>query len=204
MMRILVLPFIVFSTVFFAQKKKNKLDVVSNIETRVIVMKPLGNNYLAKLVSPFYGFGFGGNLMTPLNFGVGVDYNVLFSNVKYGEQSLYGNIGSPTITNIDLYFTHRDVVSEDFSIEEMAGFSYYRQTNLLIDEKNKKIKDNATGFNLGGKALYTLDREGYQQVFVSGKVNFYFNNVYNENPEIKKFYNRSTFLSLNLGYRYNF
>lgn len=203
-MRIKLLLFLVFPILFFSQKKKNGLDVVSNIEVKMIAMKPIGNNHLSKLLMPFYGFGFGGNLMTPINFGVGLDYNVLFSNVKYGEQNRYGNIGSPTITNIDVYLTHREMISEDFSIEEMAGFSFYRQTNLLVDAKSQKIKDNATGFNLGGKALYTLDREGYQQVFIAGKINFYFNNIFNENPEIQKFYNRSTFLSLNVGYRYNF
>ena len=203
-MRIILLFLVGFSTLFFGQKKKNGLDVVSNIEVKMIAMKPIGNNHLSKLLMPFYGFGFGGNLMTPINFGIGLDYNVLFSNVKYGQQNLYGNIGSPTMTNIDLYLTHREIISEDFSIEEMAGFSFYRQTNLLIDGKNEKIKDNASGFNLGGKALYTLDREGYQQVFVAAKVNFYFTNIYNENSEIQKFYNHSTFLSLNLGYRYNF
>ena len=203
-MRITFLIIFGVSTFLFGQNKKKGLEVVSNIEAKMIVMKPIGNNHLSKLLMPFYGFGFGGNLMTPVNFGVGLDYNVLFSNVKYGEQNIYGNIGSPTITNIDLYVTHREIISEDFSIEEMAGFSFYRQTNLLIDGKNEKLKDNATGFNLGGKALYTLDREGYQQVFVAAKVNFYFTNIYNENSEIQKFYNRSTLLSLNLGYRYNF
>lgn len=203
-MRITFLIIFGISTFLYGQNKKKGLDVVSNIEAKMIVMKPVGNNHLAKLLMPFYGFGFGGNLMTPVNFGVGLDYNVLFSNVKYGEQNLYGNIGSPTITNIDLYVTHREIISEDFSIEEMAGFSFYRQTNLLIDGKNEKLKDNATGVNLGGKALYTLDREGYQQVFVAVKVNFYFTNIYNENAEIQKFHNHSTFLSLNLGYRYNF
>lgn len=203
-MRIKLLLFLVFPILFFGQKKKNGLDVVSNIEVKMIAMKPIGDNHLSKLLMPFYGFGFGGNLMTPINFGVGLDYNVLFSNVKYCEQNRYGNIGSPTITNIDIYLTHREMISEDFSVEEMAGFSFYRQTNLLVDEKSQKIKDNATGFNLGGKALYTLDREGYQQVFIAGKVNFYFNNIYNENPAVQKFYNRSTFLSLNVGYRYNF
>lgn len=203
-MRITLLIFCGFSTFIFAQNKKKGLDVVSNIETKIIVMKPIGNNHLSKLLMPFYGFGFGGNLMTPVNFGVGIDYNVLFSNVKYGKQNLYGKIGSPTITSIDLYLTHREIISEEFSIEEMAGFSFYRPTNLLIDGKNEKLKDNATGFNLGGKALYTLDREGYQTVFLAAKVNFYFSNIYNESAEIQNFYNRSTFLSLNLGYRYNF
>ena len=194
----------VFSTFLFGQNKKKGLDVVSNIETKIIIMKPIGNNHLSKLLMPFYGFGFGGNLMTPVNFGVGLDYNVLFSNVKYGKQNLYGNVGSPTIANIDLYLTHREIISEDFSLEEMAGFSFYKQTNLLVDAKNQKTKDNAIGFNLGAKAIYTLDREGYQQVFLSAKVNFYFTPIYNENPEIQNFYSRSTFLSLGLGYRYNF
>ncbi|QOW10905.1 hypothetical protein Q73A0000_11315 [Kaistella flava (ex Peng et al. 2021)] len=203
-MRITFLFFFGVSTLVFGQKKKHGLDVVSNIETKMIVMKPIGNNHLSKLLMPFYGFGFGGNLITPINFGVGLDYNVLFSNVKYGEENRYGNIGSPTITNIDFYLTHRDIISEEFSIEEMAGFSFYRQTNLLVDAKNQKLKENASGFNLGGKALYTLDREGYQQVFLAAKVNVYLNNVYNENPATQKFYNRSTFLSLGLGYRYNF
>lgn len=203
-MRITLLIFCGFSTFIFAQNKKKGLDVVSNIETKMIVMKPIDNNHLSKLLMPFYGFGFGGNLMTPVNFGVGIDYNVLFSNVKYGKQNLYGKIGSPTITSIDLYLTHREIISEEFSIEEMAGFNFYRPTNLLIDGKNEKLKDNATGFNLGGKALYTLDREGYQTVFLAAKVNFYFSNIYNESAEIQNFYNRSTFLSLNLGYRYNF
>jgi hypothetical protein len=199
----LIFGFLLFAALFYGQKKKKGLDVVSNIEAKVMVMKPIGNNYLSELLSPFYGFGFSGNLMTPINFGLGLDYNVLFSNVNYGEQNRYGNMGSPTLTNIDFYFTHRDIISEDFSVEEMAGFSYYRFTNLLIDG-NQKIIDNATGFNLGGKIIYTLDREGYQQVFFAGKVNFYFSNVYNENRDIQKFYNRSVFLSLNFGYRYNF
>lgn len=203
-MRIALLLFLGISSLYSGQKKKYGPDVVSNIEVKIIAMKPIGNNHLSKLLTPFYGYGFGANLMTPINFGIGLDYNLLYANVKYGEQNLYGNIGSPTIANIDLYLTHREMISEDFSIEEMAGFSYYRQTNLLVDAKSQKTKDNATGFNLGGKALYTLDREGYQQVFVAAKVNFYFTNVYNENAEIKKFYNHSTFFSLNVGYRYNF
>jgi hypothetical protein len=46
--------------------------------------------------------------------------------------------------------------------------------------------------------------EGYQQVFLAGKINFYYTNVFNENKEIQKYYDRSVFLSLGLGYRYNF
>ena len=198
-MRIFYLLFLGCTSLLLSQKKK--LDVVSNIETKVILLKPIGNNSLSKDLQPFYGFGFSGNLMTPINFGIGLDYSEYFSNVKYGEQNLYGNIGSPRMTVVDVFLTHRENISDDFMVEEMAGFSYYRLTNLYLD-KSEKLRNNAMGFHLGGKAIYTLD--GPQQVFAALKANFYYGNVYNENPEIRKYYSNSTFLSLSVGYRYNF
>ena len=200
-MRIIIFLLVLISTTAFSQKKRKGLDVVSNIDVKVLAMKPLGNNSLAKDLQPFYGFGFGGNLMTPINFGIGLDYGEYFSNVKYGEQNLYGNIGSPRMTVVDVFLTHRENISDDFMVEEMAGFSYYRLTNLYLD-KSEKLRNNAMGFHLGGKAIYTLD--GPQQVFAALKANFYYGNVYNENPEIRKYYSNSTFLSLSVGYRYNF
>lgn len=204
MMRFLLSVFCLISSVVFSQKKKKTLDVVSNIEAKVIMMQPVGNNFLAKTMQPFYGFGFSGNLMTPINFGIGLDYNVLFTNVKAEQINVYGNLGAPRMTNIELYLTHRDKLSEDFSLEEMAGFSYYSLVTTLFDDKNYKFNDGGMGFNLGGKLLYTVDLEGYQQLFISGKVNFYYSDVYNENPGIRRFFSRSTLLSLSVGYRYNF
>lgn len=201
-MKFFITALLLFSTLIFAQKKRNQLDVVSNIEAKVIAMKAIGNNTFTKDLLPFYGFAFGGNLMTPINFGVGIDYSELFSNIKPNRQNIYGNTGSPRITQIDAFVTHRENISEDFSVEEMAGFSFYRYTSIYIDQKDRKLKDEAVGFTLGGKAIYTLD--GPQQVFAAFKANFYFGGVYNENPEIKNYYSRSTFVSLSLGYRYNF
>lgn len=201
MMRIFIFSALMVSSFAFSQKSKYKLDVVSNIDVKVIAMKPFGNNSLAKNLEPFYGFGFGGNLMTPINFGIGLDYNLLFSNVKYGQKNLYGNLGSPKMTVVDFYLTHRENISEEFLVEEMAGFSYYNQSNLLIRE-NLKLKNAGMGFNLGAKAIYVLD--GGQQVFVAAKFNYYSTNIYNENQDIQKYYSKSNFLSLNLGYRYQF
>lgn len=204
MMKGFTLIFFGFSTFFFGQKKKNFLDVVSNIETKVTFLKPLGNNSLSKDLKPFFGFGFSGNLMTPINFGIGVDYSLLFSNVKYERRAIYGNLGSPKMTIIDVFLTHREIISEEFFVEEMAGFSYYNLSNSYIDLKDEKNKNAGMGFNLGGKAVYILDPEGYQAVFATGKFNYYSTNVYNENPEIQKYYNHSLFLSLSVGYRFNF
>ena len=200
-MRVFIFLLALISTAAFSQKKRKGLDVVSNIDVKVLAMKPLGNNSLAKDLQPFYGFGFGGNLMTPINFGIGLDYSELFSNVKYGAQNIYGNLGSPRMTAVDVFLTHRENISEDFMVEEIAGFSYYRYSNLYLD-KTEKMKNHATGFHLGAKAIYTLD--GPQQVFAALKANFYYGNVYNENPEIRKYFSNSTFLSLSIGYRYQF
>lgn len=194
--------FLFCSLMVYAQRNKNKLDVVANVDVKVIAMKPLGNNSLAKNLQPFFGFGFGGNLMTPINFGIGIDYSELFSNTLYLKQNIYGNLGSPRLSQFDVFLTHRENISEEFMIEEMAGFSYYSFSNNFLNQRMQKHKDQAMGFNIGGKAIYVLD--GPQQVFVAGKINFYHGNVYNENPEIEKYYNRSNFLSLSLGYRYQF
>ncbi|WP_447951739.1 hypothetical protein [Chryseobacterium koreense] len=203
MMRKLALLFLLSSTLLFSQKKKKfDLDVVANIDAKMILMTAVGNNAFSKLVRPFFGFGFGGNLMTPINFGVGLDVNFLYSNVIYGEESKYGNIGSPSITSFDFFLTHRDYLSEDFFLEEMAGFTFYRQTNLFIDEKSAKNVNLGSGINLGAKLVYILTDP--QQVFLSAKLNTYKTNIYNENKDIEKFYNQSTFISFGLGYRYQF
>jgi hypothetical protein len=96
------------------------------------------------------------------------------------------------------------VVSEDFLIEGMLGYSYYSLKNSFVYDKNQFQKITGSGPILGGKVIYTLDREGIQQVFVAAKLNLFFNGVYNENPEIRKYYNHSIFPNLGLGYRYNF
>ena len=202
MKRFLIFILLIFSTFFHAQKKK-KMDVVSNVEGRFLVMKALGNNTFSKDLGVFYGFGFGGQLMTPINFGLGLDYNVLFSDVKYGHQNLFGELGSQRLTEISLKLIHRDELSEEFFLEESAGFTLYSLNSLLIPGK-ENFKQKNGGFNAGLNLVYTLDREGYQQFVLGAKANGYFSNVYNENPEIKKYFSRALFVGFAFGYRYNF
>ncbi len=202
MKRFLLIIFLGFSTFAFTQKKK-KLDIVSNIEARVPVMKALGNNILSKDFGVFYGFGFGGQLMTPLNFGIGLDYNLLFSDVKPLHQNMFGELGSQRLTEISLKLIHRDYLSEDIFLEESAGFSIYRLNSLVIPGKEKYTQGNG-GYNIGLNLVYTVDREGYQQFVLGAKGNGYFANVNNENPDIEKYYSRSVLVGLTIGYRYNF
>lgn len=70
------------------------MDISSNAEARIVWMKGLGNNFLAKDFNDFYGVGAGGQLMTPINFGLELNYNLMFSSVKYGHENKVGNLGS--------------------------------------------------------------------------------------------------------------
>ncbi len=203
MKSVFTLILLMISAMVFSQnKKKYDLDVVANIDAKFIAMQPIGNNAFAKYLRSFYGFGFGGNLMTPINFGIGLDVNFLYSNVIYGKENLYGSIASPVINSYDIYLTHRSILSEEFFTEEMAGFTFYRQINLFTEEKNTKNINLGNGLNFGAKLVYVLTEP--QQVFLAAKFNTYKTSVFNENPEIENFYNHSYFLSLSLGYRYQF
>ncbi len=202
-MKLIRILFFCFPLLYFGQKKKNIMDVVSNADAKAIIMKPLGNNTFAKDLQTFYGFGFGGNLMTPIRFGIGLDYSILFSNVKYGRENYFGSIGSPTMHVFDAFLTHRENISEDFFVEEMLGYSYFALSTPYIYNSSNFFKTTGSGPLLGGKAIYNLDREGRQQAFGNLKFNMYFNTVYNEDPSIQNYYSRSFFLSFGLGYRYN-
>lgn len=186
-----------------AQKKRKSLDITSNLEGRFLAMKAFGNNSLSKDFGFFYGFGFSGQLMTPLNFGLGLDYNLMFSNVKYGRQNRVGDLGSPQLTQISLNVIHRDILSEDFFLEEFVGLSIYRLQSSLYPGKEKFTEGNG-GYNAGLNAVYTLDREGRQQFVFGVRGSGYFSSSYNENKAVKKYYSRSFLAGLSVAYRYNF
>ncbi len=199
-MKNLSLVLLLLPMCYLAQKKP---DVVANIEAKMAILKPIGNNSLAQDLKTFYGFSLGGNLMTPVNFGVGADFSMLYSNVQYGKRNTYGNVGSPRLSMVNVFLTHRENISEEFLIEELAGLSYTEQKNFFVDG-NQLLKNSGFGLLLGGKAIYILDPEAYQAVFVEARFQTFRTNIYNENSEIQKYYDRSYFLTLNLGYRFNF
>lgn len=188
----------------FSQKKVKFDDVVSNAEAKVLMTLPLGNNSLAKDLQPFYGFGFAGNLMTPVHFGLGAEYDILYSNVKAERKNTFGNLGSPKLTQINVFLTHREILNEDFHIEELAGVTYFRYINNLLDGTQSVLRNDGFGFLAGAKALYTLDPQAYQAVFAEMRFQTFSTQVYNENTEIQKYYDRSFLLTFTVGYRFNF
>lgn len=188
----------------FSQRRKKQdwtENVRSSIDPYVKVMLPLGDNFLKDSFDYFYGFGIGGNLNLYKNFGLGVEYTYFLANVKNGDK--FGYLGSPSMNNFDWYVFHKDKITEDFFVEEMLGYSTYRMKSPYLDNSGKFSEGNG-GLNLGVKAIYTIDNEGFQQVVFGTKLNFYNAKIGNQNPDIADYYSKAVFLNFSLAYRYNF
>ena len=72
-MRIFIVLMLLVSTTAHGQKKRKGLDVVSNIDVKVLAMKPLGNNSLAKYIQTIKKIKKRGKMMKKINFGIGLD-----------------------------------------------------------------------------------------------------------------------------------
>lgn len=203
-MKKISLLLIALSTAAGAQQKKAFDDVLPNLEARIIAVQPIGNNALAKNMKIFYGVGLGASLMTPIKFGIGVDYNSYISNVKGGQEHFLGEIGSPKMTNVDLYLIRKMTLSNSFELEASAGFSYFNVSYYFTEGDKERFHETGTGFNVSAKFLHTLDREGRQQLFLSPKLQFYSTDKYNDYQVDQDFYGRTAFIGLSAGYRYNF
>lgn len=179
------------------------MDISSNAEARIVWMKGLGNNFLAKDFNDFYGVGAGGQLMTPINFGLELNYNLMFSSVKYGHENKVGNLGSQKLSEINLSIVHKNSINEDLSIEQSVGFSILRLNSTLYPG-NESYSEGKGGLSLQLKGVYTLDNEGTQQFVLGIKGNTFSSGTVNQNPEIQKYYRTSFLIGVTASYRYNF
>jgi len=195
--------FVIFSIFVSSQRRKQSWtdDVRSSIDPHVKIMLPLGDNFLKDSFSYFYGFGIGGNLNLYKNFGIGVEYTYFLANVKNGDK--FGYLGAPSMNNFDWYVFHKNKITEEFFVEEIAGYSTYRMKSPYLDNSGKFSEGNG-GLTFGAKAIYTIDNEGFQQVVFGTKLNFYNARIGNQNPDIADYYSKALFLNFSLAYRYNF
>ena len=173
MKKFLLFSLALISISTFSQSRKKQdwtENVRSSIDPHVKVMLPLGDNFLKDSFDYFYGFGIGGNLNLYKNFGLGVEYTYFLANVKNGDK--FGYLGAPSMNNFDWYVFHKDKITEDFFVEKILGYSTYRMKSPYLDNSGKFSEGNG-GLNLGVKAIYTIDNEGFQQVVFGTKLNFY-------------------------------
>lgn len=186
-----------------AQKKKTMNDIKFTTEGFFVASKALGNNNMSKNFAPFYGFGFSGQLHTPINWGLGIQYSLQFSDVKNGKANVYGDLGSAKMNIIDLNIFHRNQLGNEFYLEKAVGYSVIR-LNSIWNDGSGKYTEGKGGIHASVKGIYTIDREEKQHFIFGLKAMTYSAGVHNENKEIEKFYNRSYLISLSLGYRYSF
>ncbi|MGX9986724.1 hypothetical protein [Soonwooa purpurea] len=197
-----VVPCLVFSQ---SRKKKPIIEEIKfSIEPNVRVMKAIGDNAMNKALSPFVGFGIGGTLDFYKGFGLTAEYNYLTANLdKDNQGGLFGYMSAATMHNFEFSGVYKHNIGEDVDLEALAGASIYRITSKFIDKGGNFNEGNA-GFHIGGKILYTLDREGVQQVLCGTKLNYYTASIRNQNPKIEDFYSKAWFLNVSLAYRINF
>lgn len=194
---------IVFSISVSAQRRKQDWTqlVKFSVDPHIKVMTSLGNNFLSDSYDYFYGFGIGLNTNLYKNFGLGVEYTYFLANVKNYDR--LGYLGAPSMNNFDWYVFHKDKIAEEFFVEEILGYSTYRMKSPYLDNRGD-FREGNSGLNLGAKAIYVLDVEGFQEVVLGAKLNFYNSKIGNQNPEIAAYYSKAILLNFNLGYRFNF
>ncbi|SFI24934.1 hypothetical protein [Halpernia frigidisoli] len=196
--------FLIFLPLFFLSQKKKPIEILGSLDGKVLVMKSFGNNQYNKTLEPFVGFGFGLNFLTNIkNFGVGFNYFLLKASGKLDQINVFGNLSAPQMSLYEANIIHQNKLDEELLVEEFVGLSVYRVKSKYISSSQNYLQGN-NGFNLGSNLAYTLDPEGFQQIYLGAKFNFYDAKIINENPEIQKFFSRAYFASLILGYRYNF
>jgi len=204
-MKRFLLVFLLIPMLGLAQRKKNKPiieEVYFSIEPNVRVMKAVGNNFMNKSLSAFVGFGIAGNVELYKGFGLGLEYNRMSATVK-DEDSLFGSLGAPQMNNFEFYGFYKYPISEEFFIEGLGGLSIYRINSPFLDHSGKFNEGN-NGFHLGGKAIYTLDMQGVQQVILGLKLNYYTSSIRNENTDIQNYFNKAWLANISLAYRINF
>ena len=194
---------VVFSISVSAQRRKQDWteQVKFSVDPHVKVMTSLGNNFLSDAFGYFYGFGLGLNTNLYKNFGLGVEYTYFLASIK--DRDKFGYLGAPSMNNFDWYVFHKDKISEEFFVEEILGYSTYRMKSPYLDNSGDFNEGNG-GLNLGAKAIYVLDAEGFQEVVFGAKLNFYNSKIGNQNPDIAKYYSKATLLNLSVAYRFNF
>lgn len=194
---------ILFFSLFAFSQKHKEIVTEASIEARGILMKGIGNNVFGKSLRSFFGFGFGANLNTYTNFGLSVEYNIFKSSPVYGQEHLYGEIGFPTLSNVEVSAFYRHEINEDFHLEPLAGVSFYGIKAVYLNSSNTFAENNAN-FHLGMRAILSLNREGFQQVVFAVKGNYYKNHTKNDNNDVERFFSQTFFVSASIGYRYVF
>lgn len=195
MRKFYLIVFMAICSLFSAQTSEFSVDMKGNVAF------PMGNNFMADGLKTFTGFGFGFNAIFFHHFGVGLEFNQFYSQVK--DESVFGNLHSPTLTDFSLSLLYNRPLQNNFNIEGQLGFGSLPLKSKSIYRPDG-FRENASSVILGAKLLYNITDNRKVQVFINPKFYFYSSVVEIDNPTIQDYYSKSTIFNLSLGLRFLF
>lgn len=195
-MRTITIIFVFLSALSFAQDSKK-----FSVELKGNTFAGLGNNFIAEGTTTFTGFGLGLTGLVYNNFGLGIEFNRGYADVK--DVSVFGELNSPELTLIDLYGLYRFPATSKLDIEGNVGAGNLR-IKSRTDYRSDEFLESGSTFFLGGKLLYSITKN--DQLHVVGGSRLYFLSTITEmdDPEIDEYYSKATLLNFSLGLRLYF
>jgi len=183
------------SVICYGQKPQFSVNIKGN------VVFPTGNNFMADGLKTFSGFGLGFQGIVFHNFGIGLEFNKFYTDVK--DVSVFGALKSPALTDFSISLLYQYPLNENFKIEGQAGIGSLEMKSRS-DYRSDGFKETAKSVLLGAKVLYSLNESKSVQVFAGPKVYFYSSDLDFEDEAVKKYYSNATLFNINAGIRFNF
>lgn len=178
------------------QKARFSIDLKGNLGI------PIGDNFMADGLKTFAGYGLGFQAIFVKDFGLGGEFNQMFSNVK--DVSIFGALQDPRLTDFSFYLIYlHSFGNSGFDAEAKAGIGTLFLRSESVDWGDR-FRQYGNQYILGGKILYTISKSNNVQVFFGPKIYFFDSDINFENKKLEKYYSNATIVNLNLGFRFNF
>lgn len=188
--------FVLCSAIASAQKQKNFA-----VEIHGQTVQGIGNNFIADGLDPFWGFGIEISRIIYKNFGLSLEYNTGYAEVK--DISVFGELQKPSLTSLNLLSFYRYSINPKFDLEGNVGIG---STQLMSESvyRNVGFREGGTSFILGGKALYSLTKNNTLYLVGGPRIYFLSTSTDIENAEANRYYSHATLLNFSLGLRLYF
>ncbi|WP_232707045.1 hypothetical protein [Epilithonimonas sp. JDS] len=202
MMRKYLLFILMLAVSFSNAQEKVKQKARFSIDLKGNLGIPVGDNFMADGLKTFSGYGLGFQAVFVKDFGLGVEFNQMFSSVK--DVSVFGALEDPRLTDLSFYLVYLHSFGESgLDVEAKAGIGSLFLRSESIDWGDK-FRQYGNQYILGAKVLYTISKPNNVQIFFGPKLYFFTSDINFENKKLEKYYSNATILNLNLGVRFNF
>lgn len=191
------LLFLVLISASLSAQKKDRFS----LELQGNTFSGAGNNFIADGVGTFVGFGAALSARIYKNFGLSVEYQKGYSEVK--DISVFGDLEKPELNAFELLALYRYNVADKFEIEGNIGAGNIR-INSKSTYRDQGFSEGGMAFIIGAKALYSITKNNSLYIVGSPRLYFLSTSTTIDNPEANQYYSKSTLFNLSLGLRLYF